>query len=100
MVNDWDRIHMRFAPKGQPGTFSTGGVSCQTFTATPGSSGSSNGSPVNSSVMKEYAGNMGNPTGPGGKRYQPCCRPCRVGIRRCLLPAIVEASAVARGGRF
>jgi hypothetical protein len=58
--------HSPTNPKGQPGTFSPGGVSCQTFTTTPGNAGSSNGSPFNPNVTKEYAGNPGNPTGPGG----------------------------------
>ena len=35
---------------------------CQTFTVTPGNSGSANGSPFNSAVIKVYAGNDPSPS--------------------------------------
>ena len=51
---------------GQPG--SNNGISCDTGSVGPGPGGSvsANGSPFNPSVNKTYAGNPGNPTGPGG----------------------------------
>jgi hypothetical protein len=52
--------------KGQPGT--TNGITCNSTTVGPGPGGSANGngSPFNPAVTPPYAGNMGNPTGPGG----------------------------------
>jgi hypothetical protein len=52
--------------KGQPG--SNNGISCNTGAVGggPGGSVNANGSPFNLDVMKTYAGNVGNPTGPGG----------------------------------
>jgi hypothetical protein len=58
--------HTALNPTGQPGTFSPNGQSCSTSTTTPGNSANANGSPFNSNVTKTYAGNAGNPTGPGG----------------------------------
>ena len=51
---------------GQPGT--TNGITCNTGSVGPGPGGSANGngSPFNTAVTPPYAGNMGNPTGPGG----------------------------------
>jgi hypothetical protein len=51
---------------GQPG--SNNGISCNTGAVGPGPGGSvsANGSPFNTNVNKTYAGNPGNPTGPGG----------------------------------
>jgi hypothetical protein len=58
--------------KGQPG--SNHGTSCNTGSVGPGPGGSvsasnpsgTNGSPFNQAIAKTYAGNPGNPTGPGG----------------------------------
>ena len=51
--------------KGQPGT--TNGITCnQTVGPGPGGSANGNGSPFNPAVTPPYAGNPGNPTGPGG----------------------------------
>jgi hypothetical protein len=51
--------------KGQPGT--TNGITCnQTVGPGPGGSANGNGSPFNPAVTPPYAGNQGNPTGPGG----------------------------------
>jgi hypothetical protein len=52
--------------KGQPG--SNHGTSCNTGSVGPGPGGSvsANGSPFNPAVTPPYAGNPGNPTGPGG----------------------------------
>jgi hypothetical protein len=66
-----NNAHLVTGAKGQPGTNGgTGGiVSCSVYTVTPGS-GSGNGSPFNPADMdKRYAGNMGNPTGPGGTAH-------------------------------
>jgi hypothetical protein len=57
---------------GQPG--SNNGISCNTGAVGPGPGGSvnamnpsgTNGSPFDTAVPKAYAGNTGNPTGPGG----------------------------------
>src|SRR5258708_28085825 len=51
--------------KGQPGT--TNGITCSQ-TVGPGPGGSANGiaSPFNPTATPPYAGNPGNPTGPGG----------------------------------
>jgi hypothetical protein len=52
--------------KGQPGT--TNGITCNTGSVGggPGGSANGNGSPFNPAVTPPYAGNPGNPTGPGG----------------------------------
>jgi hypothetical protein len=59
---------------GQPGT--NNGISCNSTTAGglmigggPGGSVNANGSPFNPNVVKTYAGNVGNPTGPGGTSH-------------------------------
>lgn len=51
---------------GQPG--SNNGIACNTGTVGggPGGSVTANGSPFNPAVTPPYAGNPGNPTGPGG----------------------------------
>jgi len=58
--------HLVTGQPGQPG--SNNGISCNTGSVGPGPGGSvnANGSPFNTSVNKTYAGNPGNPTGPGG----------------------------------
>lgn len=57
--------HTFTGTKGQPGT--TNGITCnQTVGSGPGGSANGNGSPFNPSVTPPYAGNPGNPTGPGG----------------------------------
>lgn len=55
-------------PTGQPGTFNpNSGISCgNPGSVTPGNSASANGSAFNPNITKTYAGNAGNPTGPGG----------------------------------
>jgi hypothetical protein len=58
--------------KGQPGT--SNGITCNTGSVGGGPGGSvnainpsgMNGSPFDPAVPKTYAGNTGNPTGPGG----------------------------------
>lgn len=53
-------------PAGQP-DFNHGGISCSTFTVTPGNTGTaslapnSHGSPFNPNATPPYAGNPGNP---------------------------------------
>jgi hypothetical protein len=77
-----DNAHLVTGTKGQPGAFNTnpagiGGITCNSTTSGtsgmvmigPGPGGSVNGkgSPFNVLNMdKRYAGNPGNPTGPGG----------------------------------